>query len=110
MQPKRKREDSMSLLSEIISGTHDAELGSLSDAIHERKKLKRSQETATAMATIRVGDVVVLKNLRPKYINGLKGKVVSKARSKISVRLNDGQNTGRFGQSVTCPASCLDKV
>jgi hypothetical protein len=97
-------------IGDIIGGIHDHQLDEILDACYQRKKLTRDQNTAMAMATIKVGDVVVLKNLRPKYINGLKGKVVEKKRTKISVELHTGQDTGRFGRRVTCPASCLEKV
>jgi ribosomal protein L21E len=100
----------MSLLADIIDGKHDGELSEITEAIRQRKKLNSSKNTAKAMATIKVGDVVVLRNLSPKYINGCTGKVMSKKRTKFAVRLDDGQYTGRFGLNVNVPATCIDKV
>lgn len=98
------------LVSDIISGKHDAELDEISNAISQRKKLTRSQNTAMAMATIKIGDIVVLKNLSPKYVNGLKAEVKGKKRTKLSVQLVDGP-VGRFsGGPVNVPASCVDLV
>jgi preprotein translocase subunit YajC len=97
-------------IGDIISGVHDHQLEEMSEAIRQRKKLKRTQNTAMAMVTMKVGDVVILKGLNPKYINGLRGKVVDLKRTKISVMLDEGQYTGRFGRRVVCPANCLDRV
>lgn len=99
----------MGLLEDIISGKHDSELDELSEVIRQRKKLTRSQNTALAMATIKVGDIVVLKNLSPKYVNGLKAEVIEKKRTKCAVKLVDGA-VGRFSGRVTVPASCMEKV
>jgi hypothetical protein len=100
----------MSLLSEIINGDHDDDLQSIQDACRERKKLNRSKDTALAMSTLKVGDVIVLKGLNPKYINGCQGKITEKRRTKFTVRLDDGQHTGRFGKTVVVPATCMNKV
>jgi len=100
----------MSLSQEIIAGQHDEELDQIREALQIRRKLKSQEATAIAMATLKAGDKVILKNLSPKYINGLTAKVVEKRRSKIAVLIDEGQHTGRFGRHVTCPASCLEKV
>jgi hypothetical protein len=106
---KGEREIIMGLVADIINGNHDSELSEITDAVNHRKKLKRSQTTAIAMATIVVGDIVILKGLTPKYVNGLKAKVVGKKQTKLNVTLVDGP-VGRFGGSCTVPASCVDKV
>lgn len=100
----------MTIAQRIINGELDKELAQISEAIRQRKISTRYQATALAMVEMKVGDVVVLKNLNPKYINGLRGKILEKKRTKISVLLDEGQDTGRFGRRVTCPASCLEKV
>jgi len=97
------------LVADIISGKHDAELDEIINAVSQRKKLTRSQNVAMAMATIKIGDIVVLKNLSPKYVNGLKAEVKGKKRTKLSVELVDGP-VGRFGGIVTVPASNVDIV
>ena len=101
--------NSMTIVEQIINGDHDAELQSIVEAVRERKKLNRSKNTAIAMVSMKVGDIVVLKNLSPKYVNGLKAKIVEKKRTKFAVTLVDG-SVGRFSGRVTVPASCMEKV
>lgn len=98
----------MNLAEEIINGNHDADLDQIVEAIRQRRKLNRSKDTALTMATVNVGDVVVLKGLTPKYLNGNQGKVVGKRRTKIEVQMD--QAIGRYGRMVTVPATCIDKV
>jgi len=98
----------MTVVEQIINGDLDGELDSIKEALRQRRKLKSSQKTAMAMITINVGDIVVLKNLTPKYVNGERAKVVKKNRTKFQVKLD--KPVGRFGTLVTVPASCLDRV
>jgi len=98
----------MTIIEQIINGDLDADLDGISDALRERKKLKKSKTSALNMATIAVGDIVVLRNLKPKYVNGLRAKVVGKKRTKLEVELE--RPVGRFSGIVTVPVSCLDKV
>ena len=46
------------LVADIISGKYDSELDEIANAVNQRKKLTRSQNTAMAMATIKIGDMV----------------------------------------------------
>jgi hypothetical protein len=99
----------MNLIEDIINGNYDDQLEAISDAVHSRKKIARSKKKAVAMATIKVGDKVTLKNLNPKYVNGSVGKIIEKRRTKLVVILD--KPVGRFGAGpVTVPADCLEVI
>ena len=100
----------MTIVERIMNGEFDNELKDISFWIGQRNKALRLKTTAKAMVEIKVGDIVVLRNLKPQYVNGLTAKVTGKMRTKLTVEIEDGQYTGRFGRKVTVPASCLDKV
>ena len=98
----------MSIIASIINGDHDNDLESISNAVHERRKITRQTDTAIAMVNIKVGDTVILKNLSPKYVNGAEAEVVDKKRTKLVVKLKEP--IGKFGTlPMKVPASCVDK-
>ena len=103
---------SVSVAERIINGDLDDEFDEISKAMSSRRKIIRQMTTAKNMMNIKVSDVVVLKGLTPKELNGRKGKVVDKNRSTIQVRFNDGRSTRKFGPTslVTVPAVCVEKV
>ena len=92
----------------IISGMMDSELDAISKAIDTRKKLLRETKIALTMSDLKIGDKVKLRDLRPKYINGIVAEVVKLNRTTVAVRMPE--RSGRFSGIVNCPASCLDKV
>ncbi len=97
------------MIKDILQGKYDDQLQDILDAVTERQKLKRNVNNAVAMSTINIGDKVRLKELRPKYINGEKAKVVKKYRTKFGIRLDKG-TVGKFSGVIKCPASCLEKI
>lgn len=100
----------MTIIQQIMNGDFDNNLTDMVEAIQERRKLTRFQNNFIAMVDIKIGDTVVLKGLKPSYVNGLKAKVIGKKRTKLSIEIISGQDTGRFGRFVTVPADCLEKV
>ena len=108
------------LLHAIIDGEHDANLAEIFAAIRDRQQIVRTINDSKALATIKVGDKVVLKGLSPKYLNGAECEVVAgpkTSRSKrISVKLLDPKTcnykaAARFGSfPVQVPVGCVEKV
>jgi hypothetical protein len=102
----------MTSTDKIINGDFDSQLDDMQDAMNDRRKIVRQMTTAKNMMNIKVSDIVVLKGLTPKELNGRKGKVTAKKRSTISVKFTDGKTTSRFreGATVRVPAVCVERV
>ena len=101
----------MTIVTDIISGVHDSELDSIREAVNQRQKLTQAAHAAVTMTSISVGDKIVFKDIRPKYMIGKIATVTAKRRTKLEVKLDGDQPVGRFGTStVVVPASCVEKV
>ena len=100
----------MTIVNDITRGIYDAELDSIQAAARQRKKLNNSAHAAVTMAKLQVGDRVVLKEIRPKYMMGQGATVIGKLRTKLEVKLDIA--CGRFGKDtpITVPASCVEKL
>ena len=100
----------MSLLEDIINGKHDGEIDALYGALNQRQSLINGKKKALVMATVRVGDIGVLQNLRKHRgveINGRQVKVVEKKRSRSSVQYTDPGAVFTDKLPFTIPASCF---
>jgi hypothetical protein len=88
------------------------DLGLVLDAYKARMKYVREASSRQAAATIKVGDKIRLSGLRPKYLNGLTGVVVSRNGDKFSVAFDDESKwaSGRYGDQVTVPAATLTVI
>lgn len=69
------------------------QLTSIANAHNARTKILRSVQTAQAAATVKVGLAVELTGLKPKYLNGLKGKVTKVERERVQVELDEDSST-----------------
>ena len=99
----------MTIVTDIISGVHDSELDSIREAVKQRHKLKQNETAAKNFIEISVGDKIVFKDIRPKYMIGKIATVTAKRRTKLEVKLD--RPVGRYGEStVVVPASCVEKV
>jgi hypothetical protein len=99
----------MTIVTDILSGVHDSELDSIREAVNQRQKLTQSAQAAVTMTSISVGDKIVFKDIRPKYMIGEIATVTGKRRTKLEVKLDNP--VGRFnGGIVVVPASCVEKV
>ena len=99
----------MTIASDIISGVYDSELDSIQHAVPERRELAQAEMAANNLIEISIGDKIVFKDIRPKYMIGEIATVTGKRRTKLEVKLDSP--VGRFGEStVVVPASCVEKV
>jgi hypothetical protein len=99
----------MTIVTDILSGVHDSELDSIRESVNQRQKLTQAAQAAVTMTSISVGDKIVFKDIRPKYMIGETATVIGKRRTKLEVKLDSP--VGRFGEStVVVPASCVEKV
>ena len=96
----------MSIASEILSGKHDNELDVIDTALRARRK-------QVGNSAFQVGDLVEFINGRPKYLHGLRGRVVDILNTNVRVQVIDEHKAraGRFGYGpFASPPSLLKKV
>ena len=96
----------------LINGADEAQVRSIFDAGNRRAKNIRAEAADLNAATLAVGDTVVLANLKPKYLNGLRAIVKSRISGKFRVEVVEADQfqLGRYGRDLTVPASCLVKT
>jgi hypothetical protein len=103
-------EDERSLLDAIAAGELDDHLCALAAAVEARRMLLLTVRSATALATLCVGDVVrITEQVSPRYLVGLHGTVVGLDDGGATVRLE--HPVGRFANGrVRCPPLTLEKL
>jgi hypothetical protein len=99
-----------SLLDAIAAGELDAHLDALAAAVDARRRLLHTVRSATALATLCVGDRVrINERVSPRYLIGLHGAVVALDGEAATVHLE--HPVGRFDTGrVRCPPLALDKL
>lgn len=98
-------------LDQIVAGELDPHLTAIADAIHARRELLHTINSAKALAMLNVGDRVRFNHdTRPQYLRGAEGIVVALDPRTATVRLQ--QPVGRFssGQIRRCPPLLLDRL
>ena len=97
----------MAILDDILGGKYDDQL----DRIRETCEMRRREVAYQSAATLRPGDKVMLKSIRPKYLQGTICTVVGFAHSKIRVRMPDDYGLGRYrGLEVRVPQTTVQRV
>lgn len=99
-----------SLLDAIADGELDDHLAALADAVDARRRLLHAVRSATALATLCVGDRVRINHaVSPRYLVGLQGTVVEVDERAATIRLP--RPVGRFSSGqVRCPPLALDRL
>ena len=102
----------MTIAQQILNGTLDSEIEDIITALKVRRKHQRQVKISSNMMTVSVGDPVMLKGLTPKKLNGRKGTLQEKKRTRVIVKLNDGINDARnpTGSTVNIPAVCIEMI
>lgn len=104
--------DTTGIVQYIMDGHADDNLTDISAALGARRKQLRETQALVNKVTFGPGTRVRTKNLNPKYLSGLTGTVTQNqaGKSRITVKLDEGQHTGRFSKTVNVPASALEQV
>jgi hypothetical protein len=99
-----------SLLDAIVDGELDDHLTALAEAVDARRRLLQTVRSATALATLCVGDEVRINHaVSPRYLAGLQGTVIDIDDRAATIRLP--RPVGRFSAGrVRCPPLALDKL
>lgn len=103
----------------ITDGQLDDHLISLNESIKIRLRVVRDREARQNMESLKSGDRVRLKNLRPKYLNGRPATVKDNEELPETYKFSNVKpNTiivqldvpvRRFGEYIGIPANCLMK-
>jgi|SRR5262245_20134278 len=98
----------------IMMGKLDRYLDMISVAIRSRNEELHRRKEIEHLHTITVGDRVVLRNIRPKYLEGYEGVVtattIRRAKQHFVVDL-DVDRVRRFsGKGIICPPAAVEKV
>ena len=103
-QPERQ------LLDAIADGALDDHLVAIADAVHARRQLLHTVDSATAIAELRVGDTVMFNSrIRPRYLQYEPGEIVELDDHWVTVRL--WRPVGRFrGGRLRCPPLAVQQV
>jgi hypothetical protein len=98
------------LLDAIADGQLDDHLTALADAVDARRRLLHTVRSATALATLCVGDHVrITHDVSPRYLAGLQGTIVDVDDHTATILLP--QAVGRFSTGqVRCPPLALEKL
>ena len=99
------------ILLAIANGAADGHTDAIYDALKRRQRVVSSIQ----LATIKVGDTVEFNSqCRPKYLQGVQGKVVKVNQTKVKVQMPDfipGDTGRRFaGFIIDSPASLFTVV
>jgi hypothetical protein len=99
-----------SLLDAITDGDLDDHLTSLAEAIDARQRLLHTVRSATALATLCVGDRVRINHaVSPRYLIGLHGTIIDVDDQAATIHLP--RPIGRFHSGkIRCPPLALDKL
>lgn len=101
-----------SIVGMILVGEADDELDRIGEAVRTRRK----QLELVRAASLRVGDRVKIGgHIRPQYLRGVTGEVVSFGGDKISVRVDEAYryNLGRFMRpdaTIRFPAATVEPL
>lgn len=99
------------LVSAIETGSLDAELAGIAEAIRYRQRYLQDMKAAANKISMTPGTRVRLIRIKPKYMIGLVGTVSSRApqrRGDIAVDMDEA--SGRFSRELSVPASCLERI
>lgn len=70
--------------------------------------LRTKQRRIGNAVRLRIGDRVMLRNIKPKYLSGQLATVKGGSGNKIEVELD--QQVGRYGRKVRVARTCLEKI
>lgn len=103
------------LVDEILGGQHDQHL----DAITEAASTRRKVLARVRAMSIDIGDTVRTTNVRPKYLSGIRGTIVSKSDKSFRIELDTNELSrvkakggdrylDPFDSTIGVPHSCVE--
>lgn len=100
--------ETMDKMGRLIHTANEHELEILISQIRARHETLRGMRAQEVLAEVEVGARVELCNIKPKYLQGMKGTVSSVApNGKLSVDIDPRYNTRRYSHHIKLPASAV---
>lgn len=92
----------------ILNGVADGQ----EQRVYDLVKQRRGVLTSIKAASLKEGDIVVTnRTISPKYIQGLKARVLDVKQTRAEIEFLDKAAAGKFGYGpVRAPLSCLEQV
>lgn len=99
------------LLDQIAGGVLDEHLTAIGDAIHARRELLDTVNSAKALAMLNVGDRVRFNHqTRPQYLRGVEGVVIDLSQHTATVCVHGPVGRFRTGTVRECPPLLLERL
>lgn len=106
-RPTKTPEQTLHTIRAILNtGRLDRHLDQLAEMIHARRNYTLSLEAAQ----LSVGDTVALRNIKPKYMTGMRGTILNRVGTKFEIELDNMPPRGRYGRRIIVPATTLRLV
>lgn len=103
--------ENLQKMKKLILRANEDELNELWNYMQLRHNALRQQANAIAMDELQEGDYVQLKNIKPKYMAGLRGHIKKRRQTKFEIELeNTIYRAGHPTRFLVVPAQCLSKV
>jgi hypothetical protein len=94
------------VITAIMNGDVDDELGIIRDAVRQRERAVGE----IVRLLIKPGTRVRLKNLSPKYLNGLEATVSTRPQRGKRIPVELDESIPRFGKTLNPPSQCIEVV
>lgn len=111
------KDETLTKVLALVGKASTTEVKAIQQALLLRQKTIQRQEAIQNEAFLQLGDIVRLKSLKPKYLNGRLGEIVDRHPKGFMVQLNppsgrEAMTARRFDgvRPVIVPANCLEKV
>lgn len=99
----------------LVEQADEDEIRIIINAINRRAKVRQQLREREILTTVKVGDLVRIRNAKPKYLIGTRATVLSIDHGKGKIKVEFGSNVDprairRWGHTPICDASMLEKV
>jgi hypothetical protein len=98
------------IITAIASGDADENLTAVYEAYKERSRLLRSQRGTINRLTITPGTRVRLTNIKPNYLIGREGVVVTARTSSTRIAVEFDPSIPGWGNPVMVPATAVERA
>jgi len=92
----------------ILTTDNPKDLELVQSVLNLRRKTDRDAKEIENLHSLYVGDRVILSNIRPVFLSGMKGTIQNVKDDNFVIYLDDWPKSG--SRERTVPASCLTKI
>lgn len=99
----------------LIEDADDQEIRIIIDALSRRSQMRAKLREIESLKNIKVGDLVRIRNAKPKYLIGTRATVLEVDHTKRKIKIEFGSNVDprairRWGYTPTCDPGMLEKI